>query len=190
MNNYQNQKFKKLKLNQFHNFDPVLFYSYKMYPRNLEYDYNKTRFYLYFYLDPFKCYLDDEELRYINLSFDKIYFAYEPFYVGKGTNRVGYRMNQHINDFLKNKDKGNRLKNKRFEEMQTKLKENGQTLLDYKKNYIIIYKTFKDEKELIEAEMEVINTIGNLWDRTGPLTNKITKYEQEKFNRRQKDEFY
>jgi len=179
---------KFIKKNQFTKFDPDLFYSYKMYPRNLEYSYHKTQFYLYFYLDPFVCYLDNNEIGYVELSFDTIYFAYEPFYIGKGSNRSGYRMNQHINDFLKNKG-NNYLKRKKFEEIQKKLKENNQTINDYKNNYIIIYKIFNDEEELLNAEMEIINTIGNLWNKTGPLTNKITKYQQEKFKRRQNEFF-
>ena len=179
---------KSMKKTQFTKFDPDLFYSYKMYPRNLEYNYQKTQFFLYFYLDPFKCYLDNNEIKYIDISIDTIYFAYEPFYVGKGSNRTGYRMNQHINNLLKNKG-NNYLKNKKLEEIINKLKKESITINEFKNNYIIIYRTFKDEEELLQAEMEIINSIGNLWNKTGPLTNKITKYQQEKFKRRQNEFF-
>jgi hypothetical protein len=178
--------------NQFKKFDPVLFYSYKMYPRLVEYSYHSTQYYIYFYLDPFICYLDDEKLGYIQLNnpsnVDTLYFAYEPIYVGKGVNKGGYRMNQHVSQFLNKKDH-NYIKRKKFEEIEKKMKENGMTWNDYKNNYIIIYKTFDNEEELLENELELINKIGIQWTKTGPLVNKITKYQQEKFKRRQNEFF-
>ena len=40
--------------------------------------------------------------------------------------------------------------------------------------------------------MQLINEIGTLWNDSnkGPLVNKITKYQQEKFKRRQNNEFF
>ena len=45
--------------NNFKKFDTVMFYSYKIYPRLLEYSYHSTQHYIYINLDPFKCYLDE-----------------------------------------------------------------------------------------------------------------------------------
>jgi len=131
--------------------------------------------------------VDSSQFRKLD-NVDILYFAYEPIYVGKGVNKGGYRMNQHISQFLNKKDH-NYIKRKKFEEIEKKMKENGMTWNDYKNNYIIIYKTFNNEEELLENELELINKIGTQWTKTGPLVNKITKYQQEKFKRRQNEFF-
>jgi len=184
---YNTIKAKKPKLIDFE-----LFYSYKAFPREFRFNYLKHRYFLYVYLDPFKCYLDNKELGYIENP--DYFFGYEPFYIGKGTNGHGYRMNQHISIFQKNQET-NIIKRKKFEEIETKMKSNKypdkpKNWTEYKNNYIIILNTFNSEKELQDAEIILINKIGTIYQQNGPLVNKITNYEIQKYKRRFEDDYY
>lgn len=173
--------------------DLILFYSYKMYPREITFDYHKHRYYIYFYLNPFKEYISENKLGYIEDPL--IFFGYEPIYVGKGVTSHGYRFNQHISNFLKNKET-NQKKKEKFQEIDNLMKKNlpdkPRNWNDYKQNYIIIYKTFPNEKELLFYEMKIINAIGTLYtpENPGPLTNKITTFEMKKIKKRIEDEFF
>lgn len=173
--------------------DISLFYSYKVYPREITFNYMKHRYYIYIYLNPFVEYLEDEKLGY--LSDPRIFFGYEPIYVGKGVNGHGYRFNQHISSFLSGKET-NQKKKEKFQEIDKLMKQNipgkPKNWNDYKQNYIIIYKMFSNEKELLYNEMLLINNIGTLYtpNNPGPLTNKINTYNLKLDKERTVDEFY
>jgi hypothetical protein len=173
--------------------DITLFYSYKVYPREISFNYMKHRYYIYIYLNPFKEYINDNKLGFINDPL--IFFGYEPIYVGKGVNGVGYRFNQHISTYLAGKEK-NLIKREKFKEIENLMKKNipgkPKNWNDYKQNYIIIYRTFKNEKELSIYEMALINKIGTLYtpQNPGPLTNKITNFEMQKIKERIEDELF
>jgi hypothetical protein len=44
---------------------------------------------------------------------------------------------------------------------------------EYKTSFIKILHTFDNPKALLKFEMQMINSIGTQWDKTGPLANKI-----------------
>jgi hypothetical protein len=171
--------------------DLILFHTMKMYPRELNYDYKKHRYYIYIYLNPFISYLNDNKLAYIENP--NIFFAFEPFYVGKGTTGHGYRLNQHISSYLSGKEK-NQYKISKFKEIEEKMKSNKfpnkpKTWKEYKDHYIITYKAFDNEKDLMEMEKILINKIGTQKFQDGPLVNKITNYDQKAI-RRFEDDYY
>lgn len=172
--------------------DLSLFYSYKVYPRELKFDYLKHRYYIYIYLNPFKSYIDNNELGYIEDP--QLFFGYEPIYVGKGVSGHGYRFNQHISKFLKGQET-NQKKKEKFKEIEKLMQSRNdgpKNWNDYKQNYIVIYKTFPNEKELLFYEMTLINKIGTLYstENPGPLTNKITNFEMKKIKKRIEDELF
>jgi len=173
--------------------DINLFYSYKIYPRELRFEYQKHRYYIYIYLNPFKEYITDNKLGVLDNP--NIFFGYEPIYIGKGTTGHGYRFNQHIANYLSGKEK-NQIKKEKFKEIEDLMKKNlpgkPKNWNDYKQNYVLIYKTFPNEKELLYNEMLLINSIGTLYtpNKKGPLVNKITTYEMQKFKKRIEDELY
>jgi len=176
--------------------DKILFYSYKMYPREVQFQYQKHRYFIYVYLDPFKEYIKDNQLGYIKDP--NVFFGYEPFYIGKGVNGHGYRFNQHLSSYLSGKEK-NQYKINKFKEIEEKMKSNKypdkpRNWNDFKNTCILIYKTFSNEQELLENEMLLINKIGIIGTSDmkykGPLTNKINSFQQQKYRKRIEDEFY
>lgn len=154
----------------------ALLKSYKVYPRKIDFNYMRDRFFIYVYLNPFK------ELRRpltARAGGKEYCFAYEPIYVGKGTG-AGYRQNQHLQNF-KNDRESNIQKVKALSEIQKKMAEavakqdhskpwNWQ---EYKDGYIVILEVFPDARHLLNFEIELINDIGTIYDHKGPLTNKI-----------------
>jgi len=174
--------------------DVSLFYSYKVYPREITFNYQKHRNYIYIYLDPFKEYIEEKKLAYIDDP--QIFFGYEPIYIGKGVTGHGYRFNQHIANYLSGKEK-NRIKKEKFKKIENLMKKNipgkPRNWNDYKQNYVIIYKTFSNEKELLYNEMLLISKIGTISahsGKAGPLTNKITKFNAQNFKERLEDELF
>jgi len=114
------------------------------------------------------------------------FFAYEPVYIGKAANRTSYRMNQHLNDFLKNnKTSYNDIKSKVFSEIQSNFSKalpgQPKNWKEYKDNFIIVLESFEDERSLAQREIELIGKIGCLKNGTGPLVNKIVSYNQLQF---------
>jgi len=126
-------------------------------------------------LDPFTEYQQPKEVKVKNENFC---FAYEPFYIGKGTG-AGYRHNQHISAFIKGNE-NNPFKIQKFKELAEKMAEAAAkhenskpwNWSEYQKNWVIILKTFDNPKDLLEFEMEFIKKLGTK-KTGGPLTNKI-----------------
>jgi len=150
--------------------------SYKVYPRKTNFNYNADKFFIYVYLDPFR---ELEKPIVVKANNKEYCFAYEPFYLGKGTG-AGYRHNQHISAFKKNNE-NNPFKVatlKRIEEEMVlaaaKHQENKPwTWTEFQQHYVVILETFQDPKELLKFEMTVINQLGTQQDKKGPLANKI-----------------
>jgi hypothetical protein len=150
--------------------------TYKVYPRKIDFNYRKDKFFIYIYLNPFKELSKAESYRVQGKQFC---FAYEPIYLGKGTG-AGYRQHQHITSFISGKEK-----NKYKLEILTSIKDamaNAAAVRDhtkpwnwkeYQKGYVIVLETFQDPKQLLKFEMELINSIGIQHDKSGPLSNKI-----------------
>jgi putative cell wall-binding protein len=185
-------KIKKNKFGEFPAFpDLILFHNLKIYPREINYDYKKHRYYIYIYLDPFTSYIEKNKLAYIEKP--DIFFGFEPFYVGKGTTGHGYRLNQHVSSYLSGKEK-NQYKIAKFKEIEEKMKSNKfpskpSNWKEYKDHYIITYAAFNNEAELMETEKVLINKIGVKKFNDGPLVNKITQYDQKAI-RRYEDDYY
>lgn len=103
------------------------------------------KYYIYIYLDPRKTgyFYYSEELK----------FNYEPFYVGKGS---GYRYIKHLKNNNKNSHKVNKIKNIISDGYEP-----------------IILKIFEnlEESESYLKEIDVIQKIGRIVNKTGPLTN-------------------
>lgn len=103
-------------------------------------------FYVYVYLDPRKR---------GNFNYDlEQSFLYEPFYVGKGKNK---RLYDHLIQ------KRNSPKNAKIK----KIIANGYNL----KDYILILKSFLNEQDAFNLEIDLINKIGRKNLLTGPLNN-------------------
>ena len=188
------KKSKLIDFNEFRLFSPEILYTYRIYPRIDSFNYLKHSFYIYCYLDPSKCYLDDEKILEVDTSFKKFYFAYEPFYVGKGVNRVGYRFNHHINEFLANRPDSNIAKRQKFKEIEQKMRRRElpiTTWQEYKRDFIILMINFDNEKDLLQCEFELIHNIGSIYHKNenekGSLVNQILKYETDRFRRKQED---
>jgi hypothetical protein len=136
----------------------------------------KDLFFLYVYLDPFK---EFEKPLEVKIGTETFCFAYEPFYVGKGTG-AGYRHNQHISAFT-NQRENNQFKVTKFKEISDnmataaakKLNDKPWNFKEFQNNYVVILKTFEDPKALLRFEMDLINKLGTVQDRSGTLTNKI-----------------
>jgi hypothetical protein len=151
--------------------------SYKVYPQVIHLVYTRDKFFIYVYLDPFKELARPLEIK---VQQETFCFAYEPFYIGKGTNAQGYRQNQHISAFINGKET-NPEKKKKFQEIQEKMaiaaakdeRNKPWNWKEYQNNYIKILKTFSDPKALLRFEMEIINTVGTVYLKNGPLVNKI-----------------
>jgi len=150
--------------------------TYKVYPRKLDFKYMTDKFFIYVYLNPFEDLKKPKEYYFDNYSYC---FAYMPIYIGKGTGS-GYRQNQHIKAFRDNRE-GNQLKVQAFQNLQNKMADAAAkqdhtkpwNWKEYQDSYIIILKTFNDPKQLLKYEMELIQGIGTVFNKTGPLVNKI-----------------
>lgn len=151
--------------------------TYKMFPRLHEFSYMRDKYFIYVYLNPFKEYRTSLKFKVQGIQFCS---AFEPIYVGKGTNGNGYRHNQHISAFLNNKE-NNRIKVKIFKEIENEMKKAKELKLvnkpwdwqEYQKGWVFVVRSLNSQEELKRFEMQMINTIGTRWDATGPLVNKI-----------------
>jgi len=162
--------------------------NYKVYPRIQNFNYLAHRQFLYVYLDPFNCYVDHDKIGVVNLDgrFKKYYFAYEPFYIGKGTG-TGYRHNQHIAYFLKNTSVENKETVQKFKEIQKKFNDVMNSKIygpgnwnEYQANFVLILDVLERDEDpvnLLRKEMSFVNAIGTIKEGTGPLTNQITSYK-------------
>lgn len=113
----------------------------------------ERKYYTYIYLDPRK----PGNYEYILENEETIKFEYEPFYVGKGT---GDRINRHK---YKSKEK-------RRQHMLSKI---NKIMLESNKEPIKI--KIKDDllnDEAYKLEELIVDKIGRLNDKTGPLINK------------------
>ena len=160
--------------------------TYKVYPRVHQFNYMKDLFFIYIYLDPFKPYKQPFK---VNVQNEDFCFAYEPFYLGKGTG-AGYRHNQHLVAFQQGHE-NNSFKIRAFKTLTDNLAEAAAkqepdtpwNLKEYKDRYIVILKTFETPEALLKFEMEFINKLGTQMDHKGPLTNKIKNaYKFEKLS--------
>jgi hypothetical protein len=150
--------------------------TYKVYPRKIDFNYMKDRFFIYVYLNPFKELTTPLKVR---VGSKEFCFAYEPVYLGKGTG-AGYRHNQHLTSFKNNKE-SNQFKIKTFMEIQRGMTQAAVNRdfkyplnwKDYQDQYIIILETFKTAEQLLRFEVEMIKKIGTQFDGSGPLANKI-----------------
>lgn len=154
----------------------------KVRPRVNHFDYKKYQFYVYVYLNPFK----EIQLKY-KLPGQYLEFAYEPIYVGKGTNGKGYRLNQHIKEYLKTgkETKGsytihNEVKKRAFKQLEKDMQQYGNSnpkyprnWEEYKKNWIIVIKALDSQFDLQRFEATVIKTVGTIRRGTGPLVNAL-----------------
>ena len=161
--------------------------TYKVYPSVLNLSYSKDKFFIYVYLDPFH---EFQKPFSVKVQGTEYCFAYEPFYIGKGTNASGYRQNQHISAFLKDKET-NRLKIEKFQEVKEHMVQSAAqhdiskpwNWKEFQENYIKILKTFDNPTDLLKFEMEIIQKIGTVYQHKGPLVNKITNaYRFEKLS--------
>jgi hypothetical protein len=134
------------------------------------------KFFIYMYLDPFQEYVKPKEYNILNKNYC---FAYAPIYVGKGTG-AGYRQNQHLSTFISGRE-NNQYKKQVFDNIQRKMADAAAkgdhtkpwNWKEYQNAYIVILETFHDPKQLLKFEMELIQGIGTIFDKTGPLSNKI-----------------
>jgi len=150
--------------------------TYRVYPRKLEFNYLKDKFFIYIYLDPFQ---EFQKPKVYNIDQKEYCFAYQPIYVGKGTGS-GYRQNQHIKTFLSGRE-NNKIKVEAFKQIADKMANAAAkgdhtkpwNWKEYQDSYVIILETFFDPKQLLRFEVELIQGIGTIFDKTGPLVNKI-----------------
>lgn len=162
----------------------------KVRPRLNHFRYKDVSFYIYVYLNPFK----QERKIYHLPNGEYIEFAYEPVYIGKGTNshtddkfRSGYRMNQHIAEYLKNgsevidgKQIHNEFKRRAFKNIEDNMRKYGHGDIDmprnwdeYKKSWVIILNDYPTAMALEAAERNYIKGIGTQRRGTGPLVNAL-----------------
>jgi hypothetical protein len=150
--------------------------TYKVYPRKIDFNYMRDKFFIYLYLNPFIEYHQPLEIKVQNNNFC---FAYQPIYLGKGTG-AGYRHNQHLTAFLSGREQ-NQFKVQTFKNIADHManaaakqeKSKPWNWKEYQSQYIVILETFQNPKELLHFEMAMINAIGVQQDHTGPLANKI-----------------
>jgi hypothetical protein len=134
------------------------------------------RFFIYIYLDPFQELVRAKQYSIENKEYC---FAYMPIYVGKGTGS-GYRQNQHLTAFIAGRE-NNPYKKEAFTNIHKKMADAAAkgdqskpwNWKEYQNSYIVILETFNDPKRLLKFEVELIQGIGTIFDKTGPLTNKI-----------------
>lgn len=150
--------------------------SYKIYPRQLSFNYMVDKFFIYVYLNPFAEYDKPKSYRINNKEYC---FAYEPIYIGKGTG-AGYRHNQHISSFIKGSEQ-NSYKVAAFKKLQSDMadatakqeRDKPWNWKEYQADFVIILETFQDPKKLLKFEMDCINKMGTVKNKKGPLVNKI-----------------
>ena len=154
----------------------------KVSPRVVRFDYRKHKYAVYMYLDPFHSGNYEYKFKCCG-KIQNVKTGYLPVYVGKLENSLQYRMNQHVNNFIKDfQDTQNQYKRKFFQELEKQIEDNKQSgnpdnlmprnLDEYKKHWVVIIKTFDNPKDLREYERELIKAIGTQFDGSGPLTNK------------------
>lgn len=150
---------------------------YKVYPKIQDFHHLKYKYYMYVYLDPFKEL--DKPLLFKSKKHEYI-SAYEPIYIGKASSGTGYRHNQHITNYI-NKKEHNPQKIKKFQELEKnfRLAEKQHSFTkphnwkEYQSGWIILLEAFNDPKKLLESEVELIKNIGTVYNKKGPLVNKI-----------------
>lgn len=151
--------------------------SFKIHPRIIHFDYIENRYFVYVYLNPFS---DVKESISYTINNKNYCFGYSPLYIGKGTG-AGYRHNQHISSFLKKTEK-NHYKTEWFNYLEkqmivAKLKKDYSKPWnwdEYKKSYVVVLEVFKTAEDLLDFEVKMIQTIGTLKRKTGPLVNIIS----------------
>ena len=109
-----------------------------------------NKYYVYVYLDPRK----SGKYVYEDLSFN-----YEPFYIGKGSNKQMY---SHLKENVKNTN--NLYK---YNKIQKIIKETANNPI------VVLVKNNISETEAFELEKHYINLIGRSVKKEGPLTNII-----------------
>lgn len=155
----------------------TLLKTYKVYPRKMDFNYNIDNLFIYVYLNPFEELHKAKQYTAGNVDYC---FAYNPVYIGKGTG-AGYRQHQHLTAFLQNRE-SNKYKVDAFSKIQSQMAEAAAVgdhtkpwnWKEYQERFIIILAAFKDPKQLLRTEMELVNSIGTLHNKKGPLANKIT----------------
>jgi len=154
----------------------------KVRPRVNHFDYKNHPFFVYVYLNPFK----EVNAKY-KLPGQYIEFAYEPIYIGKGSNGAGYRHNQHIAEYLKNGQESqgrnvihNETKRLAFKHLEQNMKKYGHTNVkyprnwqEYQKDWVIILKVFDSNFDSARFEKNAIKNIGTIRKNTGPLVNAL-----------------
>lgn len=154
---------------------------YKIYPKIEDFNYLKYQYYIYIYLNPFKEYKKPKLIKFKVDNKDYEYITmYEPFYIGKASNGGGYRHNQHIQKF-KSEQEGNKLKTDYFKELELnfeKAQKKGifyqpHNWKEFQRDWICILKDFNNPKDLIKFEMSIIKSLGTIYNKKGPLVNKI-----------------
>jgi hypothetical protein len=154
----------------------------KVRPRVNHFNYKDHSHYVYVYLNPFR----EVQSKY-RLPGQFIEFAYEPIYVGKGTSGKGYRLNQHIAEYLKNGEETrnhqtihNETKKNAFKELEKNMKTFGHTNVkyprdweEYQKDWVIVIKALNNPDALSRFESTLIKTIGTVRRGTGPLVNAL-----------------
>jgi len=150
--------------------------TYRVYPRRLDFNYHKDKFFIYIYLNPFKEFKRPKKYK---IQGKEYCFAYEPIYIGKGTG-AGYRQHQHITSFKSGKENNpykvkvlNSIKDGMADAAAKNEDSKPMNWKEYQDGWVIVLETFQDPKQLLKFEMELINIIGVQKDRTGPLANKI-----------------
>ena len=162
----------------------------KVRPRLNHFRYKDISYYIYVYLNPFK----SGRTLYHLPNGENVEFAYEPIYIGKGTNshtddqmRSGYRMNQHISEYLRkgSEDVGgrtihNEIKRKAFQDLETNMIKLGNSNIyfprnwkEYKNSWVIILNDYQTNQQLENAEKNYIKGIGTQRRGTGPLVNAL-----------------
>ncbi len=152
--------------------------SYKVYPSKVDFQYQSYKFFVYVYLDPFVEYPTPVKVK-AGTPPVEYCFAYAPIYLGKGTG-AGYRHHQHLKAFLNGRE-NNPEKVKTFRKVQDGMAEavaigdhtKPWNWKEYKDSYIKVLETFNDPVELLKFEIQMINSLGTTWDKTGTLSNKI-----------------
>jgi len=148
-------------------------------------------YYIYAYINPFKKL--DKPVK-VEINGKQYIFMYEVFYIGKAVSNSAYRMNQHLAEYLQNK---NRLKDKAKYNTFTSIKVNMNKLKktdedvikydlpltweNYKNNWIIIldkleYDPLEDKtktkKKLEELEKIWINKLKKYFKLDNFLLNR------------------
>ena len=151
----------------------------EIYYLSMEYSKMKNIFYVYIYLDPGK------SGRYV---YDNCEFDFEPFYVGKGK---GLQHRSHLKQSKNNTDLCNMDKINRIRDI---IKESNSDPI------IIKYQENLNENDAFDLEIYLIENIGRIDLKTGPLTNKtkggdgisgyiFTEEDKEKNSIRMKEYF-